>query len=787
MADTKKSGISPRLYSRMKTYFFSYMLLVVLLLVGIGGYMNTSFFHTLQGVVEQSNVASLQQIRDQIDQRLVELQRMSVQISRNTKLLPYMITQGGFEAAQANQELRSYGSTSSFLLDIGVYYAQAQANKVYAASGVYDLDTFLEQIYPFQGLNQSAFEKLVSDLKGPLIMPVQSIVINGANNTDATLYLYPVPNNGSTKPYEVIIYVINGAEIKKTVGGALKQFEGMAVVIDKQGKPIVSVSSETVGSLDSAQLLAYLPDQPSASVQTVRLSEGSYSSVRLDSSVVPWSYYVVMPTEQFLNRVRHTQMIFYVTILTTLLLGIVLSYMLATHNYKPIKRLLESLRNKGTSDSYQGKDELGWISRTIEDMSIENSGLRSRLRTKSAMIKEKLLSDLLKGNVKSKADIAELLDTAGMKLGDDHFAVLLFIIDDYRRFEEMNTTIIQNLLKYSIINVAEEISLEAGYGYGIDMTENNGVVVLVGMEPMVDPLHMITEVAEKTRQFFEQSFPFTVTVGVSDIFEDALAIPKYFRQSYESAQYRFMKGHNCVIQYQDLPSPTSLSQPMHEFEEQLVKALKQGSKEGAVRAIHDEMIEIRRYDLAVSFVQSICFRLFDGVVKQLEEINLPLNHEGEREKVALRAFEFETLDEFERAFVRFCGRLADDISMKKESKNFELRDKLSTYIHDNYMDGTLSLSKIAEQFSLSPSYLSRYFKNQMGIGISEYADELRMEKAKELLQTNTWTVKEVTEQVGYADQTYFIRKFKKREGITPQQYKLLSTTGEPFGNSSDPT
>jgi YesN/AraC family two-component response regulator len=268
-----------------------------------------------------------------------------------------------------------------------------------------------------------------------------------------------------------------------------------------------------------------------------------------------------------------------------------------------------------------------------------------------------------------------------------------------------------------------------------------------------------------------------VTVGVSEIFQDALATPKYFRQSYETAYYRFMKGHNCVIPYQDLrdlkQSAAHLSKPLHEIEDQLVKALKQGSKENTIRAIHDEMNELRKGDSTISFVQSVCLRLFDAVMKGVDEISLNLDMEWEQEKAVLRAFEFETLEDFERTFVRFCGRLADEIVLKKESKNFELRDKLVEYVNSSFSDGSLSLSKIADHFTLSPSYLSRYFKNQIGTGISEYVDEIRMERAKELLQSNIWTVKEVTEQVGYSDQTYFIRKFKKKEGITPQQYKLL--------------
>lgn len=773
-----RSGWPGSRYSRMNTYFFSYLLLVVAVLLALGVVIHASFFRTLQGVVEQSNVASLEQMRDQLDQRIEELQRMSVQMSRNTKLMPYMIAQGGFEAAQANQELRSYASTSSFLLDIGIYYVRAAPHKMVAASGVYDLDTFFAQMYPFADIGISDFPREAAALKGARMTGLSTLNVNGATITDAMLYLYPIPNNG-TPPYEVIVYVINGAEMKKAVGAALKQFEGTALILDRAGEPLVAVASDP-GRLDAARLLPSLPRQGAPIVSTFSLPEGDYASVRLESGVMPWSYHLTMPTEQFLKRVRHTQTIFYVTAAATLLLGVVLSYALATHHYRPIKRLLESVRTQHAGGAFAGADELAWISSAVEGMANENYGLRSRLRTKSAMFKEKLLSDLFKGNVKTAEDLGELAAAAGIRLGDETFAVLLFTIDDYRRFEETNTTIIQSLLKYSIMNVAEEIARETGYGYGLDLTDHRGVAVLVGMERTREPDETIQEIAEKTRLFFEQSFPFTVTVGVSDVFDQPLAAAKYVRQAFETVSYRFVQGPNCVIRYTELPDVGGLlPKPRHEAESRLASALRQGNREAAVRIIREEMNELRADGLPASYAQSICFRLVDEALKAVEDIGLAPGEEAEHDQAQLRSFPFETLDEFERTFARFCGRLADDIARKKESKNFELRDKLLAFIHGSFTDASLSLNAIAGQFGLSPSYLSRYFKNQTGIGISEYVDELRMEKARALLQASACTVKEVTEQVGYSDQTYFIRKFKKREGVTPQQYKqLYAAAGE---------
>ncbi|GAI21784.1 unnamed protein product, partial [marine sediment metagenome] len=272
---------------------------------------------------------------------------------------------------------------------------------------------------------------------------------------------------------------------------------------------------------DAARLLQWLPaDRTASLVSSLNLPEGPHSSVQLASGFMPWSYYVVVPTGQFLTVVRQTQTIFYVIVASVLLLGIGLSLFLARHHYKPIKKLMDSVRKNHASEEHRQNNELDWLSEAFEHMNLENNDLRSHLKTKSAALKEKVMADLIKGNVRSRDELDELLGKAGMQLAYERFAVLLIRIDDYRNFEKTNTPIIQNVLKYSIVNVSEEISMEVGHGYGIDLTENRGIALLAGIKAQEGTSceEMLHEAAGKIRDFFERLFPFTVTIGISELF-----------------------------------------------------------------------------------------------------------------------------------------------------------------------------------------------------------------------------------------------------------------------------
>ena len=77
----------------------------------------------------------------------------------------------------------------------------------------------------------------------------------------------------------------------------------------------------------------------------------------------------------------------------------------------------------------------------------------------------------------------------------------------------------------------------------------------------------------------------------------------------------------------------------------------------------------------------------------------------------------------------------------------------------------------SEQVGVSTSYVSKVFKEEYGIGVVEYMNELRIEAAKKLMEKEGITIKEVAEQVGFTSDIHFIRIFKKYENITPGVYK----------------
>ncbi|WP_199615812.1 response regulator transcription factor [Paenibacillus alkalitolerans] len=99
-----------------------------------------------------------------------------------------------------------------------------------------------------------------------------------------------------------------------------------------------------------------------------------------------------------------------------------------------------------------------------------------------------------------------------------------------------------------------------------------------------------------------------------------------------------------------------------------------------------------------------------------------------------------------------------------------LINRIAAYIEDQ-LPNSVTVKQLADKFHLSAGHLSVLFKKETGQTISDFVKELRMKKAKKLLQDPTIKIYEVADRVGFQTPAYFTYQFKKNVGCTPQEYR----------------
>lgn len=131
----------------------------------------------------------------------------------------------------------------------------------------------------------------------------------------------------------------------------------------------------------------------------------------------------------------------------------------------------------------------------------------------------------------------------------------------------------------------------------------------------------------------------------------------------------------------------------------------------------------------------------------------------------------ENIDEINLLAEKSLDKFIQAVLGSKETKNRMVVCDIKNYIRKNF-DKSPTLNDIACNVYLSPSYASRIFKENQGITISDYIAKVKLEEAKRMLHNNPdYTIEYISQILGYNDSSYFSKVFRKKEGMSPSEYK----------------
>lgn len=130
----------------------------------------------------------------------------------------------------------------------------------------------------------------------------------------------------------------------------------------------------------------------------------------------------------------------------------------------------------------------------------------------------------------------------------------------------------------------------------------------------------------------------------------------------------------------------------------------------------------------------------------------------------------ESYDRLRKWFIDKLTEACHDVKSRRENRSNGIIDRAKEYIMTHYQKD-ISLDDVSREVDISPYYFSKLFKEATGDNFIEYLTNLRIEKAKELLDNTDLSMKEICVRVGYANPNYFSRIFKKNVGVTPTEYK----------------
>ncbi len=267
----------------------------------------------------------------------------------------------------------------------------------------------------------------------------------------------------------------------------------------------------------------------------------------------------------------------------------------------------------------------------------------------------------------------------------------------------------------------------------------------------------------------------SLVVGVGRLVSGAEALWRSLSEAITAVRLREQAGGAAVVDAACLPISEQAHYPF-EVENRILNLL----RAARIASLEHELHGVVRENLAGNASHEAMLRLLAALaataVRHAGDLaaqpsGRPLRAElPERTPAAMDPMDTDYAAHLDRIVAFYAWVVSASLRLSAEASDSTV-GRIMQHIQGHYPEAGLYLESIARHMGLSSKYVSRLFAEKTGVHITDYVEGVRIAKARELLDRTTLKVAEVGRAVGIPDRTTFARVFRKREGVSPRQYR----------------
>lgn len=408
-----------------------------------------------------------------------------------------------------------------------------------------------------------------------------------------------------------------------------------------------------------------------------------------------------------------------------------------------------------------------------KEISSHQSALAS-LKDNLPILRNHLLLSLLQGQAYSQEKLQGKLDMLDLpfKAGSPYCMMLLRMEDYFNEQTDRDGA----LLEYAVSNIAEEIFAEEyrlwhtkdehGYFIFLIMSKNAGSAE----HPPL--LHLVEQKAAQLQHYVKLYLKGTISL----VLTKQEAFPRELHETYDFSIINFRQRigseRGFLLTLTEEAEHGEANSLSHLYNPPLLIHLLEAGQweaiEEKLRLAFEELElnwgESHEHILETYFmiVSSLSFSIHKNKLWMADIMGGEFNQ-------LLSGPQFHTIKQLRSWTTAIIGAYRGHMSSRVQHSRSSTVQKVQEYVASHLEDA--SLQSIASHVFLNPSYLSKIYKLETGEGISDYLSRLKMETAAHMLRTTPDKIYEIAAKVGYLKTSYFIKVFKDRYGITPQEFR----------------
>lgn len=447
--------------------------------------------------------------------------------------------------------------------------------------------------------------------------------------------------------------------------------------------------------------------------------------------------------------------------------------------YKPLGRLVSRIGNDKSSqlEELAAADEMYYLEEVYrlsgnKIAEYENDKLSQRNTLKGFYLKKLLLnsSDF------NQIDINNMFAENSIQLcADREYTVCILKIDGYREFINCNSAIDRSLIKFAIINIMSEVLAESYMNEGVDMDDDKVVFIINRNSKPEDQKsffnnvqHFIKQAQEHILNYFDVSV--SAALGVCSSNWSSMA--QVYEEAVEYSNYRLVYGKRSIITA-DMVQADKHTEFSFDYKKVLLESIKSRNTkkvENTIQRLYNETLDFEYRSIIVSMLSII--EIIEKSTSEISSVSLePVDINFTVLKNSI--FESEYLEEFYQLILEQAQKLCEEREKSIiNAKHIVISQEMQEIINSEFFDSSLCLASIAARLKMSSGYVGKIFKDIFKVSVSEYINEVRLNKAVEWLEKSNLNINEIIVKVGIENETYFYSLFKKKFGVTPKEYMI---------------
>lgn len=479
------------------------------------------------------------------------------------------------------------------------------------------------------------------------------------------------------------------------------------------------------------------------------------------SSYNKWCYVSISPIEEIMANISSLKDLFYLIMAMIFIVGLIMCFLFSRQNSTPLAEVLYALQDKDgaeiTSFSALGKQ--------IHHMITNNEELSTAITEQKNKMIRAFYDRIFSGSFYDEEEIIANAKYLELDLKANMFAFILLSFGSAESKLEEDTFSDKNIVHLFAEHLALPQMHFQTYTHVISI-DRLGVLVFFPSDIEQENRDLLQAEFHPKLLDMSEKFSEEIRCSCGNLYTQASDISLSYNEAIMMMDHMINQTPNNIVNfYGNLEETTYYFYPSA-IETKLKSLVSIGDPEGVIQLLNYIFSEnLDKRSLSFRTIRSLFMDMQTGIIRLLQEFKINI-HIHDLFKINSNNINIENE----------CNRIRDAYlqiisAYQNKPTDNKLFEEMLRYIDNNFSNDMLCVSMIAQEFHMSESCFSQYFKKYVNQTFSKYLETLRINKAWELIKQTNDTIEEISEKVGYSSALSFRRAFKKVVGMPPSGYR----------------